>query len=61
MRHSVKFSCSIVSDSLLPHGLQPARLPYPSPTRREPTQAHVDNVGDAIQPSHPGGEKGCLK
>ena len=29
---SVQFSCSVVSDSLWPHGLQPARLPCPSPT-----------------------------
>ena len=29
---SVKFSCSVVSDSLRPHGLQHARLPCPSPT-----------------------------
>ena len=29
---SVQFSCSIVSDSLRPHGLQHARLPCPSPT-----------------------------
>ena len=27
-----QFSCSIVSDSLRPHGLQHARLPCPSPT-----------------------------
>ena len=26
------FSCSVVSDSLWPHGLQHARLPYPSPS-----------------------------
>ena len=26
------FSCSVVSDSLTPHGLQHARLPYPSPS-----------------------------
>ena len=26
------FSCSIMSDSLRPHGLQHTRLPYPSPT-----------------------------
>ena len=31
---SVQFSCSVVSDSLQPHGLQHARLPYPSPTSR---------------------------
>ena len=29
---SVQFSCSVVSDSLRPHGLQHTRLPYPSPT-----------------------------
>ena len=29
---SVQFSHSVVSYSLRPHGLQPARLPYPSPT-----------------------------
>ena len=28
----VQFSCSVVSDSLQPHGLQHARLPCPSPT-----------------------------
>ena len=31
---SVQFSCSFVSDSLQPHGLQHARLPCPSPTPR---------------------------
>ena len=30
--HSVQFSCSVVSDSLLPHGLQYAKLPCPSPS-----------------------------
>ena len=29
---SVQFSCSVVSDSLRPHGLQHSRLPCPSPT-----------------------------
>ena len=29
---SVEFSCSVVSNSLQPHGLQRARLPCPSPT-----------------------------
>ena len=29
---SVQFSCSVMSDSLWPHGLQRARLPRPSPT-----------------------------
>ena len=31
---SVQFSCSVVSDSLWPHGLQPTRPPCPSPTPR---------------------------
>ena len=43
------FSCSEMSDSLLLHGLQHARLPCPSPTPR----THVYRVGDAIQPSCP--------
>ena len=29
---SVQFSCSVVSDSLWPHGLKHAKLPCPSPT-----------------------------
>ena len=29
--YSVQFSCTVVSDSLQPHGLQHARLPCPSP------------------------------
>ena len=31
---SIQFSCSVVSDSLQPHGLQHARPPCPSPTPR---------------------------
>ena len=31
---SVQFICSVVSDSLQPHGLQHARLPHPSPSTR---------------------------
>ena len=31
---SVQFSCSVMSDSLWPHGLQHARFPCPSPTPR---------------------------
>ena len=31
---SVQFSCSVVSNSLWPHGLQHARPPYPLPTPR---------------------------
>ena len=34
VRLSVRFSRSVVSDSLQPHGLQQARLPCPSPTPR---------------------------
>ena len=30
----VQFNCSVMSDSLWPHGLQHARLPCPSPTPR---------------------------
>ena len=30
--YSVQFSCSVVTDSLWPHGLQHTRLPCPSPT-----------------------------
>ena len=30
--HTVQFSCSVVSDSLRPHGLKHAWPPYPSPT-----------------------------
>ena len=30
----IQFSCSVVSDSFWPHGLQHARLPCPSPTPR---------------------------
>ena len=32
--YSVPFGCSVVSNSLWPHGLQHARLPCPSPTPR---------------------------
>ena len=32
--YSVQFSCSVMSDSLQPHGLQHARLPCPSPNPR---------------------------
>ena len=34
MFSSVQFSCSVMSDSLWPNGLQHARLPCPSPTPR---------------------------
>ena len=32
IQHQFKFSCSVMSDSLRPHGLQHARPPCPSPT-----------------------------
>ena len=50
--HYRLFSRSVLSNSLLPHGLQHARLPclslFPGVAQ---TQVHW--VGDAIQPSHP--------
>ena len=49
---AVQFSCSVVSNSLRPHGLQHTRPPCPSPTPRV-TQTHVHWFSDAIQPSHP--------
>ena len=51
---SVQFSCSIMSDSLWPRGLQHARLPFPSSTpgacSNSLSLSHW--VSDAIQPSH---------
>ena len=49
---SVQFSCSVMSDSLQPHGLQFPRPLCPSPTPAA-AQTHAHQVGDAIQPSHP--------
>ena len=51
-RQSVsQFSCSVVSNSLWPHGLQHTRLPcHQLP---ELAQTHVHRVADAIQLSHP--------
>ena len=49
---SVQFSCSLVSESLQPHGLQHTRLPCPS-QHLEIVQTPVHWVGDAIQPSDP--------
>ena len=46
------FSCSVISDSLWPHGLQYARFPCPSPSP-EFAQTHNYWVCDTIQPSHP--------
>ena len=39
MNHSVQFNCSVMSDSLQPHGLQHARIPCASPT----TWAHSNS------------------
>ena len=46
------FSCSVVSDSLRPHGLQHARLPVLHHLP-ELAQTDVHWVSDAVQPSHP--------
>ena len=47
---SVQFSCSVMSDSLWPHGLQHTGLPCPTPG----VYPHSCPLrGDAIQPSHP--------
>ena len=35
-----QFSCSVVSDSLWPHGLQHARIPYPSPIPEACSNSH---------------------
>ena len=48
---SLQFSRSVVSDSLQPHGLQHARLPYHQ--LPELAQTHVHWVSEAIQPSYP--------
>ena len=49
---SVQFSCSVMSDTLRPQGLQHARLPVHHQFL-EFTQTHVDQADDAIRPSHP--------
>ena len=46
------FSCSVVSDSFWPHGLQHARLPCPSQLL-ELAQTLFHRVGEAIQPPDP--------
>ena len=46
----VQFGCSVVSDSLWPHGLPGLPVHRQLP---QFTQIHVRWVGDAIQPSHP--------
>ena len=49
---SVQFSCSVVSNSLWPHGLQNVRLSCPSPTSGACSNS-FHRISDAIQPSHP--------
>ena len=41
---SVQLSCSVVSDCLWSHGLQPARLPCPSPTSKACTLLSIESV-----------------
>ena len=48
----VQFSCSVMSNSLRPHGLQYARLPCPSPTPRVYSNS-CPSISEAIQLSHP--------
>ena len=49
---SVQFSCSVMSDSLQPHGLQNARPPGPSPTPGVYSNSRPSSWW-SIQPSHP--------
>ena len=50
-KRSVRFSHSVMSSCLWPHGLQHARLPCHHQLL-ELAQTHVHQVGDAIPPSH---------
>ena len=50
---SVQFSCSVVSDSLWPHGLQHTHSTPVLHHLPELAQTRVHWVDDAIQPSHP--------
>ena len=38
------FNCSVIADSLWPHRLQHARLPYPSPTPRAYSNMSIESV-----------------
>ena len=55
----LKFSCSVMSDSLLPHGLQHARLPCPSPAPRAYSNSSAwsqwchPTVSSSVTPSPP--------
>ena len=48
---TLQFSCSVVSDSLWPHGRTPGFSVHHQ--LLEPAQTHVHRVDDAIQPSQP--------
>ena len=51
---SVQFSCSVVSNSLWPHGLQHTRPPCPSPTPGAySTPVHDESVMPSNHLSHP--------
>ena len=52
MTNLVQSSCSVLSNSLPPQGMQHARLPCPSQLPKL-AQTYVHQVSDAIQPSHP--------
>ena len=47
---SIQFSCSVMSDSLWPHGLQHARLPCPSPNSR--AYSNSCPSGRSVMPSN---------
>ena len=52
-RAHLLLSCSVVSDSLQPHGLQHTKLPCPSLSPGVCSNSYPLDVGDAMQPSHP--------
>ena len=52
LTHLVQFSCSVMSNSLRPHGLQHASFPVCHQLPKL-AQTQVHWVGEAIQPSHP--------
>ena len=55
----IQFSCSVVSNSLWPHGPQYARLPYPSPTPRACSNSGPSNwwchptISSSVSPFSP--------
>ena len=55
--YNLQFNCSVMSDSLRPHGLKHTRPPCPSPTPRVYLNScplsRCHQPWDAIQPSHP--------